>query len=65
VYYGHQRQLEYDFVVAPGADAKSIRLAFEGRGEMQIGAEGDLLLSAEEGEVRFQKPVVRAPSPRR
>src|SRR5205807_7401195 len=27
VYYGNQRQLEYDFVVAPGADPKAITLA--------------------------------------
>ncbi len=26
IYYGNQRQLEYDFVVAPGADAGVIRL---------------------------------------
>jgi hypothetical protein len=56
-YYGHQRQLEYDFVVAPGANPKSIRLAFEGGGQIQVGAEGDLVLSGEGGEVRFQKPV--------
>src|SRR5687768_13223508 len=28
VFYGNQRQLEYDFVVAPGADPRTIRLAF-------------------------------------
>ena len=26
IYYGNQRQLEYDFVVAPGADPSTIRL---------------------------------------
>ena len=30
VYYGNQRQLEYDFVLAPGADPKRIELVFEG-----------------------------------
>src|SRR3989475_8787609 len=30
VYHGNQRQLEYDFVVSPGADPKAITLAFEG-----------------------------------
>src|SRR6266853_3528243 len=30
VYYGNQRQLEYDFVVAPEADAKKIVLGFKG-----------------------------------
>ena len=28
VYYGNKRQLEYDFVVAPGADPKPIKLSF-------------------------------------
>jgi hypothetical protein len=27
-YYGNQRQLEYDFIVAPGASPKPIRLQF-------------------------------------
>ena len=30
VYYGHQGQLEYDLIVAPGADPTEIRLAFDG-----------------------------------
>jgi len=30
VYYGNQRQLEYDLVVAPGADPKTIRLPSKG-----------------------------------
>ena len=31
VYYGNQRQLEYDFVVAPGADPGAIRAGLRGR----------------------------------
>ncbi|MGH8010613.1 MAG: hypothetical protein ACREQ3_26775, partial [Candidatus Binatia bacterium] len=30
VYYGNQRRLEYDFIVAPGADPTVIRLAVDG-----------------------------------
>jgi len=30
LYYGHQRQVEYDFAVAPGADPKAITLLIEG-----------------------------------
>lgn len=30
VYYGDQQQLEYDFVVAPGADPRAIRLKLQG-----------------------------------
>ena len=58
VYYGHQGQFEYDFAVAPGTDPRSIRLAFAGGGKASIDKNGDLLLRAASGEVRFQKPVV-------
>ena len=30
VYYGNQGQVEYDFVVAPGADPDVIRIRFDG-----------------------------------
>ena len=36
VYYGHQGQLEYDFVVAPGVDPKAITLAFEGHDKLEV-----------------------------
>jgi hypothetical protein len=71
VYYGHQRQLEYDFVVAPGADPRAIRLAVEtGNSKLEsrksaihnhllrIDSHGDLVIATESGEVRFRKPVV-------
>src|SRR5439155_21319611 len=78
VYYGNQRQLEYDFVVAPGADPKAIQLAVVGAGlappdgmqgaraqqaaPLRIDASGDLVVQAEGGEVRFHKPVVYQPT---
>ena len=43
VYYGRQGQLEYDFVVAPGADASAIRWGFDGA-KPELAANGDLLL---------------------
>src|SRR5712672_1576210 len=58
VYYGNQRQLEYDFVVAPGADPKRIALGFKGADKLEIDAKGDLVLRAAGGEVRQHKPVV-------
>jgi hypothetical protein len=57
VYYGRERQLEYDFIVAPGADPKAIALTFSG-GELQLTEAGDLVLATATGEVRFQKPVL-------
>lgn len=32
VYYGNEGKLEYDFVIAPGADARRIRLGMRARG---------------------------------
>ena len=58
VYYGNQGQLEYDFVVAPGADPGLITLAFEGPRDVRIDARGELVLDVEGGELRQHKPVV-------
>ncbi len=63
VYYGNQRQLEYDFVVSPGADPRVIALSIDGADKMEIDAQGDLLLRAEAGDVRLHKPLVYQPSP--
>ena len=38
VYYGNQGQLEYDFIVAPGADTNDIRLQFDGVTAMRLDA---------------------------
>ena len=66
VYYGNEGQLEYDFVVVPGADPKAIVLDLanqRGNGaEPKIDANGDLIISTGDDEVRFCKPVVYQPS---
>src|SRR4029077_5088043 len=58
VFYGNQRRLEYDFVVAPGADPTAINLSLEGARNLRLSSQGDLLVSISGGEVAFQKPVV-------
>jgi photosystem II stability/assembly factor-like uncharacterized protein len=60
VYHGyHQRQLEYDFALAPGIDPKVIDLAFEGAQEVKIDMEnGDLVLRLTDGVIRQRKPIV-------
>ena len=58
VYYGHQRQLEYDFIVAPGADPGAIRLAFTGANKITVDAEGNLVLRTGAGQVRIHRPKV-------
>src|SRR4051812_13062228 len=57
IYHNTDHQLEYDFVVAPGADPRKIRLAFEGVKSIRIAANGDLVLDTGAGEVRQRKPV--------
>ena len=59
VYYGDQGQLEYDFRVAPGADANQIALSFKGASAHIATAEsGDLVLSTPNGDIRFHAPHV-------
>ena len=58
VYYGQQRQLEYDFVVAPGADPDQIALGFTGANDIEIDAHGELVLHTAAGDVRQHKPVI-------
>lgn len=57
-YYGNQGKLEYDFIVAPGADPNQIKLAFEGASEIKVADSGDLVLTTVSGDVRVQKPIV-------
>ena len=58
VFYGNQQRLEYDFVVAPGADPKAIALNIEGARKLGVNSRGDLTMSVAGGAVALQKPVV-------
>ena len=58
VYYGGPRRLEYDFVVAPGADPEQIALAFDGVERVEVDAGGDLVAHTAAGELRQPRPVV-------
>jgi hypothetical protein len=58
VYYGNPQQLEYDLVVAPGADPGQIRLSFEGVDGMRIDGEGNLVLAVAGGEIVQKAPRI-------
>ena len=58
VYHGDQKQLEYDFVVAPGADAHTIRLAFDGIGSASLDRADNLVLHTSGGDVVEHAPIV-------
>jgi Beta-propeller repeat/Abnormal spindle-like microcephaly-assoc'd, ASPM-SPD-2-Hydin len=57
VYYGTQRQLEYDFVVAPDADVAPIRLEIQGGQNLRIDSQGQLVVATSGGNVLLRKPV--------
>jgi uncharacterized protein (TIGR03437 family) len=57
VFYGNQRQLEYDFVVAPGADPGQIALEFSGASPT-LSPDGSLVLMIDGAPLTFRKPVV-------
>ncbi len=58
VYYGNQQQLEYDFIVSPGADPSTIRLGFDGVESLQLNPQGDLLIRVAGREVTQKKPYL-------
>ena len=58
VYYGNHRQLEYDFIVAPGADPRRIAFGVRGAKRIRQDAHGDLVFKVGEDEIRGHKPVV-------
>jgi photosystem II stability/assembly factor-like uncharacterized protein len=58
VYYGNQQQLEYDLVVAPGADPGLIQIAFEGTESLRVDKQGNLILKTSAGEIQQNKPAI-------
>jgi hypothetical protein len=56
VYYGNQAELEYDFVVAPGADPRAVALVFEGADGLGLDGAGDLVLTLGARQVRLRAP---------
>jgi len=58
VYYGHEGRLEYDFVLAPGADPSLVALDFQGADRVELDEHGDLIAWVAGRPVCWQKPVV-------
>jgi uncharacterized repeat protein (TIGR01451 family) len=72
IYHGNQGQLEYDFVVASGADPKMIKLdirnadlrgppvnqRFSNDTALRVNSRGELVLTVAGGQVHFHRPVV-------
>ena len=58
LFHGDERQLEYDFVVAPGADPSKIAFRIRGAARMKINAHGDLVLHGTDSDFVMHKPVI-------
>ena len=56
VYQGDQRQLRYDFVIKPGADASAIQMAFDGAEKVYITESGELALTIAGKTLLTKKP---------
>ena len=64
-YYGNQRQLEYDFLVNPGASVTDIQLKFDGVQSTSVADNGDLVLTLDNSghTISFKAPVAYQDGP--
>jgi Beta-propeller repeat len=62
VFYGNQREMEYDFVVAPNADPKAIALKIDGANKIHLDSSGNLIMNIAGGAVQLKKPDVHQES---
>ncbi len=56
--FGTGANLEYEFVVSPGADPGKILLSYEGVSRLEIGEDGELAVHAPTGVLKEKKPYV-------
>jgi hypothetical protein len=57
VYYGNQRRLEYDFVVAPGANPRAIRMHFDGA-DLKLDPMGNIEIALKDGKMGLERPAI-------
>jgi len=58
IYHGNDRQLECDFVLAPGSNLKRIRLHFDRAERVELDMHGDLVVHVDGKQIRLRKPVL-------
>jgi uncharacterized protein (TIGR03437 family) len=58
LYYGARGSLEFDFLIAPGADPAGIELEFSGQKSLAIDQAGDLVLDVGGRGLRYEKPRI-------
>jgi len=57
-FYGNQRQLEYDIVLAPGTNPDTIQFAYDGANKLSLNASGDLEIVLDGGTIIQNRPTV-------
>ena len=58
VWYGNQGQLEYDFVLRPGADPKLLAIQFEGAKRIGLEQNGDARIDTAHGQLKLRVPAI-------
>jgi hypothetical protein len=61
VYYGSGDHLEYDLILAPGADPARVAIRFGGARSLWIDGDGNLVAEVGKRRIRLEKPVVYQP----
>lgn len=61
IYYGNKGKLEFDFQLSPGTAPSRIQMRFKGARNLRIDGKGDLIVTANDGQISFQKPVIYQP----
>jgi len=63
VYYGNHSQLEYDLVVAPGADVHRAAFQISGAKDLKVDANGNLLIQTASGDIVQHRPIAYQNTP--
>lgn len=58
LYYGNRRELEYDFIVAPHSDPRTIALRVSNARHVTVTSAGGLNITGSGMSLRFSKPVI-------
>jgi hypothetical protein len=61
IYYGNNGNMEFDYQLSPGATPSLIQMRFDGARSLKIDSKGDLIVTADGGQISFQKPVIYQP----
>ncbi|MFN7931794.1 MAG: DUF11 domain-containing protein [Bryobacteraceae bacterium] len=56
-FYGNQNQLEFDWVLQPGASPRTIEMRLDGATQLTVDASGDLVATTPWGQLRHRKPL--------